>query len=64
MKIKHRRGTLHGNTDGLSRIPCKQCGMNTVKGDKDTTILVHKMSTQDKNKEDKDINPYRKKILT
>ena len=26
MKIEHRPGRLHGNADGLSRIPCRQCG--------------------------------------
>ena len=25
--IRHRPGKTHGNADGLSRIPCKQCGM-------------------------------------
>jgi len=24
--IEHRKGRLHGNADGLSRIPCRQCG--------------------------------------
>lgn len=27
LKIEHRQGRSHGNADGLSRIPCKQCGM-------------------------------------
>lgn len=26
--VEHRRGRLHGNADGLSRIPCKQCGLD------------------------------------
>lgn len=26
MAIEHRPGKQHGNADGLSRIPCKQCG--------------------------------------
>ena len=26
LEIKHRPGKQHGNADGLSRIPCKQCG--------------------------------------
>ena len=25
-EIQHRPGRLHGNADGLSRIPCRQCG--------------------------------------
>ena len=24
--IEHRPGVKHGNADGMSRIPCKQCG--------------------------------------
>lgn len=27
MKIEHRPGRLHRNADGLSRIPCSQCGL-------------------------------------
>jgi transposase InsO family protein len=26
MEIEHRAGKLHGNADGLSRLPCGQCG--------------------------------------
>ena len=26
MDIEHRPGRLHGNSDGLSRVPCTQCG--------------------------------------
>ena len=26
MKIEHRPGKQHGNADGLSRMPCRQCG--------------------------------------
>ena len=26
MEIEHRAGRLHGNADGLSRMPCNQCG--------------------------------------
>lgn len=26
MEIEHRAGRLHGNADGLSRVPCTQCG--------------------------------------
>ena len=28
MKIEHRPGRLHKNADGLSRRPCRQCGMD------------------------------------
>ena len=28
MKVEHRPGRLHQNADGVSRIPCTQCGMD------------------------------------
>ncbi|MCG7874760.1 MAG: ribonuclease H family protein, partial [Candidatus Thiodiazotropha endolucinida] len=28
MKVEHRPGRLHQNADGVSRIPCTQCGVN------------------------------------
>ena len=28
MIIEHKRGRLHSNADGLSRIPCRQCGIS------------------------------------
>ena len=28
MKVEHRPGRLHQNADGVSRIPCSQCGIN------------------------------------
>ena len=28
MKIENRAGRKHGNADGLSRSPCKQCGFS------------------------------------
>ena len=33
--VEHRPGKAHGNADGLSRIPCRQCGM----GDEDTKAV-------------------------
>ena len=30
MKIEHRAGRKHGNADGLSRSPCKQCGFSNT----------------------------------
>lgn len=30
MKIEHRPGRLHGNADGMSRLPCRQCGMSDM----------------------------------
>ena len=35
MKIEHRPGRLHGNADGLSRIPCKQCGRREQRSEKE-----------------------------
>ena len=32
--IIHRPGIRHGNADAMSRIPCKQCGMNDHTGEK------------------------------
>ena len=28
MRTEHRPGRLHENADGVSRIPCRQCGLN------------------------------------
>ena len=33
MKIEHRPGNVHKNADGLSRIPCRQCGKVEEEGD-------------------------------
>ena len=41
MKIEHRPGRLHRNADGLSLIPCKQCGRREVDADPKHTILAH-----------------------
>ena len=30
MKIEHRPGRSHRNADGVSRIPCRQCGQNDI----------------------------------
>ena len=30
LHIKHRPGSKHGNADGLSRPPCKQCGIDDL----------------------------------
>ncbi|MCG8045676.1 MAG: reverse transcriptase, partial [Candidatus Thiodiazotropha endolucinida] len=38
MEIEHRPGRSHGNADGVSRIPCRQCGQNE---DEDDQILCH-----------------------
>ena len=29
-RIQHRPGRLHGNADALSRMPCRQCGFQTI----------------------------------
>ena len=41
MKIEHRPGRLHGNADGVSRIPCRQCGLSNH----GETLKQHKVST-------------------
>ena len=33
MKIEHRPGRSHKNADGVSRIPCRQCGKNDIDQD-------------------------------
>lgn len=40
MKIEHRPGRLHRNADGLSRIPCKQCGLLEETGDTQQVTIV------------------------
>ena len=42
MVIEHRPGRKHGNADGLSRIPCRQCGLmtDTTPDDKKVTKPV------------------------
>lgn len=37
MTVEHRPGRLHGNADGLSRRPCRQCGCSES-GDEDTPV--------------------------
>ena len=49
MKIEHRPGRLHGNADSLSRIPCRQCGMNTVDDYSNSVPVVHQLSSSDEN---------------
>ena len=29
-RIQHRAGRLHGNAEALSRMSCKQCGLQTI----------------------------------
>ena len=55
MKIEHRPGRLHGNADSLSRIPCRQCGMNTVDDYSNSVPVVHQLSSSDENHELRDI---------
>ena len=47
MKIEHRPGQLHTNADGLSRIPCKQCGQREVDTDPKHTIIVILVNLKD-----------------
>ena len=36
----HRRGSAHGNTDALSRLPCRQCGRESHYGPTTAEIAV------------------------
>ena len=40
MKIEHRPGRLHGNADGMSRIPCRQCGRTGENSRSSDDLLV------------------------
>ena len=41
MNIVHRPGRVHKNADGMSRIQCKQCGMDTEMSEEpDLTISL------------------------
>ena len=40
LRIQHRPGKLHGNADGLSRRPCKQCGRDEDMGEMDSCRVV------------------------
>jgi hypothetical protein len=47
-QIEHRPGKQHGNADGLSRRPCKQCGMDNADGHTIKAItLAQRWSNQD-----------------
>ena len=47
MKIEHRPGQLHRNADGLSLIPCKQCGRREVDTDPKHTMNVNLVNLKD-----------------
>ena len=41
MKIEHRPGRQHRNADGLSRIPCKQCGLtNSIEAEPAASVCT------------------------
>ena len=44
MKIGHRPGRLHRNADGLSRIPCNQCGIKMLEENNDSETVVNRLS--------------------
>ena len=48
IKIEHRPGRLHRNADGLSRIPCKQCGLQE-KAEEDQRMAVLCATYKEKN---------------
>ena len=47
MKIEHRPGRLHKNADGLSRIPCNQCGMKDSDEDDDHQETINRLTSPD-----------------
>ena len=47
MKIEHRPGRLHRNADGLSRIPCKQCGRREIDTDPKHTMNLNLVNLKD-----------------
>ena len=57
MKIEHRPGRLHGNADGLSRRPCKQCGRqeDCLKGDGVAQVQSQALDLKDAQEADDDI---------
>ena len=54
-KIEHRPGRVHRNADGLSRIPCRQCGMTSAGTDISGTV-IHQVSAQNNDGDQVDIH--------
>ena len=54
-KIEHRPGRVHRNADGLSRIPCRQCGMAFAGTDISGTV-IHRVSAQNNDGDQVDIH--------
>ena len=46
--IIHRPGRQHGNADGLSRIPCKQCGNGVTDSENDSSLVIQAVNTRAK----------------
>ena len=69
----HRAGRQHGNADGLSRIPCTQCGeqhqvLNGVNSVVWTPLLSHMWSASDDVSKlqaaDPDLGPVRERLAS
>ena len=54
MKIEHRPGRQHKNADGLSKIPCRQYGMDEI-GDNKEIAAVYQVTTQQTYEQTKEI---------
>ena len=54
MKIEHRPGRQHKNADGLSRIPCRQCGKAEI-GDNKEIAAVYQVTAQHTDEQTKEI---------
>ena len=60
MKIEHRPGRLHKNADGLSRIPCNQCGMKDSDEDDDHQETINRLTSPDDDNRTVDIKCLQK----
>ena len=54
MKIEHRAGKSHKNADGLSRIPCNQCGKESTSQAETSSSRINRIA-EDENVELKEI---------
>ena len=56
MKIEHRPGRLHGNADGVSRIPCRQCGRSKEDDNESNHLVISQLYSIDTATEAKEIS--------
>ena len=67
LEIKHRQGRSHGNADGLSRRPCKQCGRDDEVPAEQIRALAEEASEDPSiatlQEQDEDIQPVRAAMM-